>query len=197
MKHVVASAAADDTALMDGVAARDQRALAALYDRYSGAVMGACVRILRDRSEAEEATCDVFIELWNRSTRFDPERGHPLGYLLNIARSRAIDRLRVRGRRERIFATHEDDDVKATAASANPFEDTQTAEKRMRLQGALSILQPGERRALELAFFDGMSHTEVAAALGEPLGTVKTRIRQGLLRMRETLASAYGEGASS
>jgi RNA polymerase sigma-70 factor (ECF subfamily) len=188
---------ADDVALMDGIAARDQSALATLYDRHCAAVMGVCLRILRDHAEAEEATCDVFIEVWERSSRFDRERGHPLAYLLNVARSRAIDRLRSRGRRDRIFAVPDGADAQPADAAASPLADTMTAQMRGRLETALSSLQPGQKRALELAYFDGMSHSEIAAAMGEPLGTVKTRIRQGLLRMRETLDAVYGEGASS
>lgn len=182
---------------MEAVALRDQRALAALYDRHSGAVFGLCLRILREREEAEEATCDVFIELWNRASRFDRERGHPLAYLLNLARSRAIDRLRSRVRRNRLFVVGAEETTNDLPSPANPLDDTMTAEMRSRLERALSALQPGQRRALELAYFDGMSHSEIASALDEPLGTVKTRIRQGLLRMRDTLDADYGEGAAS
>jgi len=191
------STADDDFGLMDAVAARDQRALASLYDRHSGAVFGLCLRILREREEAEEATCDVFIELWNRSSRFDRDRGHPLAYLLNLARSRAIDRLRSRGRRNRLIVVRDEAESHDTPSPSSPLADTMTAEMRSRLEHALSGLQPGQKRALELAYFDGMSHSEIATALNEPLGTVKTRIRQGLLRMRETLDAQYGEGAAS
>jgi RNA polymerase sigma-70 factor (ECF subfamily) len=187
----------DDADLMDAVAARDQSALAELYDRHSAAIMGVCLRILRDHAEAEEATGDVFIEVWNRSSRFDRERGHPVAYLLNVARSRAIDRLRSRGRRDRIFVVEAEQDAHVNGVTASPLASTMTSEMRRRLKAALSELQPGQKRALELAYFDGMSHSEIASALGEPLGTVKTRIRQGLLRMRETLDAVYGEGAAS
>lgn len=187
----------DDLELMERVSAREQGALAALYDRHSASVKGVCLRILRDHAEADEATCDVFIEVWERSSRFDRERGHPLAYLMNLARSRAIDRLRSRGRRERIFAVKDGPEASEGQDPASPLADTMTAEMRRKLETALAGLQPGQKRALELAYFDGMSHSEIAAALGEPLGTVKTRIRQGLLRMRESLDAAYGEGASS
>src|SRR5258705_12303456 len=114
----------DDFGLMEAVALRDQRALASLYDRHSGAVFGLCLRILRERSEAEEATCDVFSEVWNRSSRFDRERGHPLAYLLNLARSRAIDRLRSRGRRDRIFAVRDEQETHDAPSPASPLGDT-------------------------------------------------------------------------
>ena len=197
MEPGVTPAVEDDFALMQAVAARDQRALALLYDRHSRAVLGVCLRILREREEAEEVTCDVFIELWNRSSRFDQDRGHPIAYLLNLARSRAIDRLRSRGRRDRLFIVRDEDEVLEAPSVASPLADTLTGEMRARLERALSTLQPGQKRALELAYFDGMSHTEIATSLGEPLGTVKTRIRQGLLRLRETLDAEYGEGAAS
>src|SRR5258706_132901 len=93
----------DDFALMDAVASRDQGALSLLYDRHAPAVLGVGIRILRDRSEAEDVTGDVYIEVWNRAARYDPTRGHPVAYLLNLARSRAIDRLRTRTRRQRII----------------------------------------------------------------------------------------------
>jgi RNA polymerase sigma-70 factor (ECF subfamily) len=179
---------------MDAIAARDASALSALYDRHASGVMAVSLRILRDRAEAEEVTGDVFIEIWNRAERFDPTRGHPVAYLLNLARSRAIDRLRSRVRRERIFTAQ--DEIEARS-DADPFQDSSIAQMRGHLEHALADLQPGQREALELAYFDGMSHTEVAAQLGEPLGTVKTRIRQGLLRLRERLAAVYGEGAVS
>lgn len=185
--------AADDFQLMDAIAARDAAALSALYDRHASEVMGVSLRILRDRAEADEVTGDVFIEIWNRAERFDPTRGHPVAYLLNLARSRAIDRLRSRVRRERIFAVQ--DDELEPRSGADPFQDSSIAQIRGHLEHALADLQPGQREALELAYFDGMSHTEVAAQLGEPLGTVKTRIRQGLLRLRDRLAAVYGEGA--
>lgn len=184
----------DDFRLMDAIAARDAAALSALYDRHAPGVMGVCLRILRDRAEAEEVAGDVFIEIWNRAERFDPTRGHPVAYLLSLARSRAIDRLRSRVRRDRIFSAPEDVDARS---AADPFQDSSIAQMRVHLERALAGLQPGQREALELAYFDGMSHSEVAAQLGEPLGTVKTRIRQGLLRLRERLAAVYGEGALS
>jgi RNA polymerase sigma-70 factor (ECF subfamily) len=186
--------AADDFQLLDAIASRDAAALSALYDRHAPGVMGVSLRILRDRAEAEEVTGDVFIEIWNRAERFDPTRGHPVAYLLNLARSRAIDRLRSRVRRERIFAAQGETEVRSTA---DPFQDSSISQIRGHLEQAMSQLQPGQREALELAYFDGMSHTEVAARLGQPLGTVKARIRQGLLHLRERLSAVYGEGAVS
>jgi RNA polymerase sigma-70 factor, ECF subfamily len=185
---------ADDFALMNAIAEGDASALSALYDRHAAAVMGVGVRILRDRAEADEMTGDVFIELWNRAERYDPSRGHPLAYMLGLARSRALDRLRARTRRERLFVAPGAYDG---SGPDDPFRDSANAQMRSLLDRALSRLHPGQRQALELAYFDGMSHSEVAEATGEPLGTVKTRIRQGIVRLREALAAAYGQGETS
>jgi RNA polymerase sigma-70 factor (ECF subfamily) len=197
--------AEDDFALMDAVASRDQGALSLLYDRHASAVLGVCIRILKERGEAEEVTGDVFTEVWERAARYDATRGHPVAYLLNLARSRAIDRLRTRTRRERIIVDADAGTsspgasrrpVEAVAAGS-PFADARTDQMRSHIEQAMSGLHPEQKRALILAYFDGMSHSEVASALGEPLGTVKTRIRQGLLRLRESLDVLYGEGAQS
>jgi RNA polymerase sigma-70 factor (ECF subfamily) len=195
----------DDFALMDAVSSRDQGALSLLYDRHASAVLGMCMRILKDRSEAEEVAGDVFIEVWDRAARYDPTRGHPVAYLLSLARSRAIDRLRTRTRRERIFLDADPRSSEPGAsrrpveavADGTPFADARTEEMRAHLERAMSGLKPEQKRTLILAYFDGMSHSEIASALGEPLGTVKTRIRQGLLRLRESLEASYGQGAQS
>ena len=198
-------AAEDDFALMDAVASRDEGALSALYDRHASAVMGVCIRILKERSEAEEVTGDVFIEVWDRAERYDATRGHPVAYLLNLARSRAIDRLRTKTRRERIvvdpgFGETPGGGSRRSAeavAAGNPFADARTEQMRSHIERAMGVLHAEQKRAIALAYFDGMSHAEIASALNEPLGTVKTRIRQGLLRLRESLDALYGEGAQS
>jgi RNA polymerase sigma-70 factor (ECF subfamily) len=179
---------------MDALASRDEGALSLLYDRHASAVLGVCVRILKERSDAEEVTGEVFTELWERASRYDATRGHPLAYLLNLARSRAIDRLRTRARRERIIV---DADAAEAVAAGSPFAEARTGQMRTHIERAMGELHPEQKRALTLAYFDGMSHSEIASALSEPLGTVKTRIRQGLLRLRESLDALYGEGAHS
>ena len=197
--------AADDFALMDALASHDQGALSLLYDRHASAVMGVCIRILKERSEAEEVVGDVFTELWDRASRYDPTRGNPIAYLLNLARSRSIDRLRTRARRERIVVdaggnvgpTGASRRPAEAVAAGSPFADALTEQMRTHIERAMSGLHAEQRRALILAYFDGMSHSEIASALGEPLGTVKTRIRQGLLRLRDSLDALYGEGAQS
>jgi len=179
----------DDMALMQRVTARDSSALAALYDRHSPLILALCVRVLRDPAEAEEVLGDVFFEAWNRHDRYHPGRGTPLAYLLTLARSRAIDRLRARRLRDaRVVAT--DGPVEpagGVGAAANPYQDTVAAEQRTKVLAALAGLTGEQRKAVELSFYEGLSHSEIAASLGEPLGTVKTRIRQGLIQLRRAL----------
>lgn len=191
----------DDLALMAAIAARDSTALSTLYDRHGATMFGLCTRILRDRSEAEETLGDVFLEIWNRADRYDPARATPLAYLLNLARSRALDRLRTVRRRQRVIVDAEAIEEKAATGgpadpSISPLETALSSETRTRVKRALDELQPSQRQALELAYFGGLTHTEIASTLGEPLGTVKTRIRQGLIQMRGALRALYGGAVS-
>jgi len=192
----------DDRTLMNGLAEGDTRALQALFDRHSGQVMALCLRILRDRARAEEVTGDVFWELWDRADRYRPDRGAPLAYVLTVARSRAIDRLRSARREDPTGSAADVAEGSADGAGAavggmamrdaGPFESAATSELSGRVRRALAGLSEAERRAVEMSFFDGLSHGEIASALSEPLGTIKSRIRQGLLRLRDALAGEYG-----
>ena len=191
--------AADDHSLMAAIAARDPSALGALYDRHASVLLALCVRVLRDRMEAEEVLGDVFLEVWNRYDRYRPSRGNPLTYLLTVARSRAVDRLRSRRQRDRLTVAAEDvaglEDLRPQAPRPSPLGEAVVAEQRSRVLHALDELAARERHALELSFFDGLSHQEISRHLGEPLGTVKTRIRQGLIRLRKSLRTQYDAGA--
>jgi len=192
----------DDRALMAGIAAREKTALETFYDRHAGQVMALCLRILRDRARAEEVTGDVFWELWDRADRYRPDRGAPLAYVLTVARSRAIDRLRSARREDPTGSAADVAEGSADGAGAavggmamrdaGPFESAATSELSGRVRRALAGLSEAERRAVEMSFFDGLSHGEIASALSEPLGTIKSRIRQGLLRLRDALAGEYG-----
>jgi len=177
-----------DRALLAGIAARDASALEKLYLRHAPALFGLCLRILGDRGEAEEVLEDVFFELWERSDRFDPGRSTPLAYLTTLARSRAIDRLRRQIRRISVL------DVARSPAEREPATDRETpleaaqgGERRRLVAALLEALDEEERRVLELSFFAGLSHSEIAARLEQPLGTVKTRIRRALVRLRDRL----------
>jgi RNA polymerase sigma-70 factor (ECF subfamily) len=204
----------DDVRLMEGVAARDPSALRALHARHAGGMFAVCLRVLRDRADAEDVLADVFAELWQRGERFDPSRGAVTAYLLGVTRSRCLDRLR-RRRRDRAAS----DGAAATlaapagprgegpharwamgggaaAVAGDPARVAEVGEARGRVRDALRSLNADQRAAIDLAYYDGMSHTEIARHLGEPLGTIKARIRQGLIRLRDVLRNAHkGEDA--
>ncbi len=187
---------ADDDALMEGIGARDPSALAKLYDRHAPVLLALSVRVLRDRMEAEEVLGDVFLEVWSRHDRYSRDRGAPMAYLMTLTRSRALDRLRARRQRDRFMvATDESPGLPKRSSEATveptPLEDALVAERRRRVLGALDGLTAPQRRAVELAFFDGLSHSEIAESVGAPLGTVKTRIRQGLTHLKKALRDDY------
>ena len=179
--------------LMRGIAAGDQAAMERLYDRYSPLVLALALRILRDQASADELLNDVFMELWNRSDRYDAGRGTLTTYLLTLARSRAIDRLRAR-RRQALATLPE-----AGIAAAEPdslgagLRSVVADEQRLLLSDALSRLPLEQRQALELAYFDDLSHSQIAERLHRPLGTVKTHIRQGLIQLREAMRTTMDE----
>jgi len=188
---------AEDGELMRRIRDRDGTALAALYDRHAAAVFAVCLRML-DRSDAEEVVGDVFWHVWERPERYEVSRGSVQTYLMLLGRSRAADRLRSSGRRRKILDDTGQDAVRETlhdgAPRADPFDRTAGAELRRHVTLALSQLDAGQRQAIELSFYGAMSHSEIAEALGQPLGTVKTRIRQGLIHLRDSLDAFYGAG---
>jgi RNA polymerase sigma-70 factor (ECF subfamily) len=185
---VLARAGAAEESLLRRMAAGDEQALRLLYDRCSPTVLAVALRILRSRGEAEDVVQDAFVEAWKRASTFDPRRGTAFSFVLAIARSRALDRLRSRGaegRATQAFAREEKGPVPL------PIESAEQRQDRDRIQGALASLPAEQRAVLELAYFEGLSQTEIAARTGDPLGTVKTRCRLAL----EKLAGLLGEGA--
>ena len=164
----------------------DQAALGALYDATSHLVYGLALRILGNTATAEEVTIEVYTQVWRQAAAYDPERGAPSAWLLTLTRSRAIDRLRSEAREPRQEQPLEMAAAVPTA-TPNPEEASVVAEQRRLVQAALATLAPEQREAIELAYFSGFSHSEIAARLGQPLGTVKTRIRQGMMKLRELL----------
>jgi RNA polymerase sigma-70 factor (ECF subfamily) len=158
------------------LAAGDTKALAEFYDRYAGLVNALALRILRDSADAEDVVQEVFLQAWRQADRFDPRRGTPEAWLCTIARTRALDRLRRRvSRREE----------PAEAAPA-PTQVPRAVEG-LAVRKALASLSPDQRTALELAYYEGLTQTEIAARLDTPLGTIKTRIRTAMIRLREAL----------
>lgn len=185
----------NDAELMAGIQRGDPAALERLYERHGGAVLAICLRILRDRAEAEEVLEEVFWELWARRDRYDPARSQPFTYVVTLARSRALDRLRFRRRRAGVWIELGGDGADGNAAlhERDPFEDASATQRRIAIDRALEELPAPSRRAVEMNFFEGLSHREISERLGDPLGTVKTRIRQGLLTLRKALRSLDGE----
>ncbi|MBV9587520.1 MAG: sigma-70 family RNA polymerase sigma factor [Alphaproteobacteria bacterium] len=176
----------DWAALVQSIAAGDQLALHALYERAHRIVFTLMMRITANREIAEELTVDVFHDIWRRAARYEPENGTVLAWIMNQARSRAIDRLRFEGRQKR---SHCDVAEPLAEAAADPHNVLELREQGDALRAALTALTPDERQAIEMTFFAGLTHTEAAARLGQPLGTVKTRIRSGLHKLRDALAA--------
>jgi RNA polymerase sigma-70 factor, ECF subfamily len=178
---------ASDTALVVAVGRWHEDALAELFRRHAGAVFGLARRVLGDAGRAEEIVQEVFVRLWNEPERFDPERGSLRSFLLAQAHGRAVDALRSDSARK----DREERDARRTAESGYDVErevwDLAVAET---VRKAVDTLPEDERRAIQLAYFGGCTYREVAAALGAPEGTVKSRIRSGLKRLRVSLADA-------
>jgi len=166
----------------------DQSAFSALYDRLSGPLYSLAVKMLGDAGEAQDALQDVFLQIWSRAGTYDPEQSSVFSWTVLLTRSRVIDRLRARGRRLRVVAGSTDD-KDADVADASTMESAaDTADKNdeaARVRSLLNHLPAEQREAIELAFFGHLTHHEIAARLGQPLGTIKARIRRGLLKLRQ------------
>jgi RNA polymerase sigma-70 factor (ECF subfamily) len=172
--------------LVRAVAAGNQRALYALYERTHRLVFTLTMRIANNRATAEELTLDVFHDVWRRASKYDAAGGTVLGWIMNQARCRAIDRLRFERRKKRV--NRHPGDPLLTDVTPGTDEALDTAELARALRNAITVLTPDERCAIESAFFSELSYAEVAARLNQPLGTIKTRIRSGLSKLREALS---------
>jgi RNA polymerase sigma-70 factor, ECF subfamily len=171
-----------DLALVAAVRSGDQGAMAALYDRYSSIVYAVALRVLQDTGAAEDVLQDIFMQLWRKPGAFDASRGNMAAWLAVITRNRAIDALRRR---------RPQDDIENVIVSVEPDLASETERVRAmdKVRGALQDMPPAQRSALEMAYFEGLTHSEIAEKTGEPLGTIKTRIRTGLLSLRRVLAA--------
>ena len=169
------------------MARRDREAFRCFYDRTSDAVWVVARDILRDANAAEDCVLDVYLQAWEGADRFDPSRGHPLSWLLVITRSRALDRLR---ERRRDAARRAEDALHGLVGpEPEPAAIEQESERTRIVRAAVARLPRDQRRAVELAFLEGLPHTRIAAQLDLPLGTIKARIRRGLERLRRNLES--------
>ena len=188
-KSAAASAQADRDLLVRA-ADGDQDAIAALYDRYGGVLYAVAYRVARQRADAEDAVVETFTQAWRDASRFEAARGSVAGWLTMIARSRALDIVRARARRDRITASASSREPEGSLAMgsrpADPADSYDSTERKRQVQAALESLSPPQRQAIELAFFEGLSQSEIAQRLEEPLGTLKTRVRLGLQMLRES-----------
>jgi RNA polymerase sigma-70 factor, ECF subfamily len=175
----------DWVALVRAVAGGDQLALHALYERANRPVFTLILRITSNRESAEEATLDVFHDVWRRAAGYAPANGTVLGWIMNQARSRALDRLRFEQRKKRVDSGEVD--APPAAEAARPEQALEFQQQSRALRAALTAVTPGEREAIEAAYFSELTYAEVAARLGKPLGTIKTRIRSGLHKLRQAL----------
>jgi RNA polymerase sigma-70 factor (ECF subfamily) len=176
------NATTSDLALATAVRSGDQRAMTALYDRYSSIVYSVALRVLQDTAAAEDVLQDIFMQLWRNPEAFDANRGNMPAWLAVIARHRAIDKLRQRRPENDI------DDV-VVCVEPDLAADADRARAMEKVRGALQVMPAPQRSALEMAYFEGLTHVEIAEKTGEPLGTIKTRIRSGLLSLRKVLAA--------
>lgn len=180
---------------MNALKERDETAFLSLYREFSGQVLAICLRVLNDRHIAEDVLSEVFWEIWRQPQRYDSSRGTPQTYLLMLARSRAIDRLREMSRRAKVLNEARDriPALCLTQGDETPSTNVNRQEEWQVLRTALESLDAKQRQVLELAFFGGMSHQQIASRLDHPLGTVKSRIRQGLMHLRAKLSPSFAE----
>jgi RNA polymerase sigma-70 factor (ECF subfamily) len=177
----------DWAALIKQIAGGDQSALANLYDSTCRLVFGLALRILGDAATAEEVVLDVYTQVWRQASSYDHNRGGPLSWLMTIGRSRAIDRLRS-GRQEQQRKQPLESIGSEAAGAPDPEESSVISERQSLVRAALAELSPEQRQVIELAYYSGLSQTEIAARLGQPLGTVKTRSRLGMMKLRDMLS---------
>lgn len=181
--------AAEDQEAVERMARGDQAGLAELYDRHGRLVYSLALRVLRDQGDAEDIVQEVFSQMWRQASRFDVTRGNLSAWMVTMTRTRAIDALRRRKTRPSL-ATDSADPPELVDESPGMDVEMVWQRRARDIRRALEALPMIQRVAIELAFFDGLTHTEIADELEIPLGTVKTRVRQGLLRLREQLAGA-------
>lgn len=179
----------DDGRLIRAMAQGDLSALADFYDRYATLIFGLAARVTGNAADAEEVLQDVFIQAWSEAARYAPGRGSPRTWLLTIARSRAIDRRRRRRRDEGAMPSSEE----TLDPRDGPGGDLEERERREAVRKALGLLPPEQRAAIELAYFQGLTHVEIAMQTGDPVGTVKGRLRLGIEKLRGLLGPVLGE----
>jgi RNA polymerase sigma-70 factor (ECF subfamily) len=186
-----------DPTLLARVVKGDQQAFSQLYDHSSSLLFTLAVRILGNREEAAELLQDVYLEVWRKVSRYDVGRGTPVAWLVTLTKSRAIDRLRARASRGYQAANSLEVGTAAEMADSgpSPFETQADQELRIAVGAAVAGLPQAQQQAIELAYYEGLSHAEIASRLNQPLGTVKTRIKLGMSKLRDSLQrwGSHGE----
>jgi len=179
-----------DREMIERIGRGDQSAFSALYDRLSRPLYSLALRMLGDAGDAQDALQDVFLQIWSRAATYNPEQSTVFSWTVLLTRSRVIDRLRSRKRRLRVVDSaigDEDADVADASTTESAADTADKNDEAARVRSVLNNLPSEQREAIELAFFGHLTHHEIAARLGEPLGTIKARIRRGLLKLRERL----------
>ena len=186
--------AADDESaqLLVRIALRDKAALELLYKRHASVALALARRIVGRMNEAEDVVQEAFVEVWRRAEQFDPSRGSAEAWTFQIVRNRCIDRLRKHAVRQRTAQESLREDKEP--ASVSPLEEAQRREERLAIASAVSAIPKEQREVLELAYFEGLTHSEIAAKTGEPLGTIKTRIRSAVEKLAKSLGRHSREG---
>ncbi len=188
---------AADRELVARAASGDERAMTDLYDRYGTVLYTVAYRVVGQRADAEEVVVEAFAQAWRDAGRFEAARGSVAAWLTMIARSRALDLVRARSRRDKLAASAAAGGLQAGPAPGeqreSPADAAEEDERRRMVRQAMESLSPPQRQAIELAFFEGLSQSEIAARLNEPLGTVKTRVRLGMQKLRESLRPYFFE----
>jgi RNA polymerase sigma-70 factor, ECF subfamily len=182
-----------DSDLLTLIAKGDRRAFGRLYDRSSQVLFTLSLRMLGDREEAEDLLQEVYTEVWRKSVRYDARRGPPMAWLITLTRSRGIDRLRARASRGHGMTDSIDDApvFQTQGRDPTPFDQQADAEVRVMVMKALVELPAAQRQALELSYYEGLSHSEIAERLKEPVGTIKTRIKLGMSKLKTALQPCW------
>jgi RNA polymerase sigma-70 factor (ECF subfamily) len=183
-----------DVEHLHAIARGDEKAFASLYDTYNSILLGLLLRILNSRVEAEDVLQEVFLQVWQRASTFDEARGRPFTWLVTLTRSRAIDRLRSSNARERTALAAALDAPESTSDD-DASDEVVRSEQSELVHRALDAIPEEQRRTLLLAYFEGLTQTEIAERLKQPLGTVKTRMRAGMIKLRELLGKRRGGSA--
>ena len=176
--------------LLARVAKRERAAFEALYDRYANILYASALKFVKEDADAQDVVQDVFIQIWDKAKLYDPAKGKPLTWALTLTRNRAIDRIRAIQRRTRLRDEFEQETVVDESAGVREaLSGVDASEKGQILRTAVNQLSPQQKKVIELAYFSGLTQTEIAEKLGEPLGTVKARARRGLMKLKELLGN--------